>query len=69
MSIEANYIKRKLALNIGIPLILKIISLTLLEEIRIYLYKDYILRITTKNILKTRKKLIYTLYYIILEYL
>jgi hypothetical protein len=49
--IEANYIKRKLALNISILLILKVTSLILLEKKRIYLYKDYILKIITKNIL------------------
>jgi hypothetical protein len=49
--IEANYIKRKLALDIGILLILRVIPLILLEEIRIYLYRDYILGIITKNIL------------------
>ena len=50
-SIEANYIKRRLALNIGILLILKVISWILLEETRIYLYKNYILGITIKDIL------------------
>jgi hypothetical protein len=50
--IEANYIKRKLALDIGIILILRVIPLFLLEERRIYLYRDYILGITTKDILK-----------------
>jgi hypothetical protein len=50
--IEANYIKRRLALNIGIPLILKATSLILLEKRRIYLYRDYILRVTIENILK-----------------
>jgi hypothetical protein len=50
--IEANYIKRKLALDINILLILRIILLILLEERRIHLYKDYILRIITKNIIR-----------------
>jgi hypothetical protein len=50
--IEANYIKRRLALDIGILLILKVISLTLLEGKRIHLYRDYILGIITKNILE-----------------
>jgi hypothetical protein len=50
--IEANYIKRRLALDIGIPLILKAIPLILLEKRRIYLYKNYILEIITKNILE-----------------
>ena len=49
--IEANYIKRRLALNIGIPLILKVTLLTLLEKKRIHLYKDYIFRVITENIL------------------
>jgi hypothetical protein len=49
--IEANYIKKKLALNISILLILRIILLFLLERKRIYLYKDYILGIIIKNIL------------------
>src|ERR1700724_1792914 len=49
--IEANYIKRKLVLDIGIILILRAILLFLLEGKRIYLYRDYILGIITKNIL------------------
>jgi hypothetical protein len=56
LDIEANYIKRKLVLDIGILLILKVIPLTLLEEKRIHLYKDYILEITIKNILRNRKE-------------
>jgi hypothetical protein len=54
--IEANYIKRRLVLDIGIPLILRVTLLILLERKRIYLYRDYILRITTENILGNRKK-------------
>jgi len=50
--IEANYIKRKLALDISILLILRITLLFLLEKRRIYLYRDYILGVTTKNILR-----------------
>jgi hypothetical protein len=50
-SIEANYIKKRLALDIDIILILKVIPLFLLEKRKIYLYKDYILGIITKNIL------------------
>jgi hypothetical protein len=50
--IEANYIKRRLALDIGIILILRITLLFLLEERRIYLYRNYILGITTENILE-----------------
>jgi hypothetical protein len=51
LGIEANYIKRKLALDINILLILKVILLTLLERRRIYLYRDYILKVITENIL------------------
>jgi hypothetical protein len=54
--IEANYIKRRLALDIGIILILRVTLLFLLEERRIYLYRDYILGITTKDILGNRKE-------------
>ena len=50
--IEANYIKRRLALDIGIILILRAIPLFLLEERRIYLYRDYIFGITIKDILE-----------------
>jgi hypothetical protein len=50
-NIEANYIKRKLALDIDISLILKVILLILLERKRIYLYKDYIFGIIIKDIL------------------
>ena len=49
--IKANYIKRRLALDIGIVLILRVIPLILLDGKRIYLYRDYILGIITKNIL------------------
>jgi hypothetical protein len=52
LDIEANYINRKLALDIGILLILKATFLFLLEKRRIHLYKNYILGITTKNILE-----------------
>jgi hypothetical protein len=51
-NIKANYIKRKLVLNIGIILILKATFLSLLKERRIHLYKDYILGITIKDILE-----------------
>jgi hypothetical protein len=50
--IEANYIKRKLVLDIGIILILRIIPLFLLEKRKIYLYRNYIFGITTENILE-----------------
>jgi hypothetical protein len=54
--IETNYIKKRLALNIGIILILRAIPLFLLEERKIYLYRNYILGITIKDILENRKK-------------
>jgi hypothetical protein len=54
--IEANYIKKKLALDIGIILILRATLLSLLEEKRIHLYRDYILGITIKDILENRKE-------------
>ena len=49
--IEANYIKRRLALDMGIPLILRAIPLFLLEGRRIYLYRDYVLGVTTEDML------------------
>jgi hypothetical protein len=49
--IEANYIKRRLALDISILLILKVIPLILLERKRIHLYRNYILEIITEDIL------------------
>ena len=49
--IEANYIKRRLALDMGIPLILRAIPLFSLEGKRIYLYRDYILGVITENML------------------
>jgi hypothetical protein len=54
--IEANYIKRRLVLDIGIILILKATPLFLPEERRIHLYKDCIFGITTENILENRKE-------------
>jgi hypothetical protein len=51
-NIKANYMKRKLALNINILLILKVSFLILLKKKRIYLYKDYIFGIIIKNILE-----------------
>jgi hypothetical protein len=53
---EANYIKRRLALDIGIILILRVTLLFLLEKKRIHLYRDYILGITTKDILGNRRE-------------
>jgi hypothetical protein len=54
--IEANYMKKKLALDINILLILKVTFLALLKEKRIYLYRDYIFRIITENILRNYKE-------------
>ena len=54
--IEANYIKRRLALDISIILILRVTLLFLLEKRRIYLYRDYIFRVIIKDILKNRKE-------------
>ena len=51
LGIKANYIKKRLALDISIILILRVILLILLERKRIYLYRDYILGITIENIL------------------
>jgi hypothetical protein len=50
-SIEVNYIKRKLVLEISIILILEVIPLIVLDKNRIYLYRDYILRVITKDII------------------
>jgi uncharacterized membrane protein (DUF373 family) len=54
--IEANYIKRRLALDMGIILILRAILLSLPEERRIHLYRDCILGITTEDILGDRRE-------------
>jgi hypothetical protein len=54
--IKANYIKRRLALDIGIILILRATPLFLLEERRIHLYRDCILGITTENILGDQRE-------------
>jgi hypothetical protein len=48
---EANCIKRRLALDMGIVLILRATPLFLLEERRIYLYRDCIFGVTIKDIL------------------
>jgi hypothetical protein len=56
LDIEANYIKRRLALDIGIILILRATLLSLLKERRIHLYKNYIFGITIKDILGNRRK-------------
>jgi hypothetical protein len=49
--IEANYIKKRLALDMSILLILRVTPLISLKERRIYLYKDYVLGIITENTL------------------
>ena len=49
--IEVNYIKRRLVLEIGIIFILEVTPLVVLDKNRIYLYKDYILRVTIKDII------------------
>jgi hypothetical protein len=54
--IEANYIKRRLALDMSIILILRVTPLSLLEERRIHLYRDCILGITTEDILGDQKE-------------
>ena len=51
LSIEVNYIKRGLALEISIIIILRVTLLVILDKSRIYLYKDYILRVITKDII------------------
>jgi len=63
---EANYIKRKLALNMGIPLILRVIPLTSPEEKRIYLYRDYILRVITEDILGNQREA--NIYFILYDF-
>ena len=51
LGIEANYIKKRLALDISILLILRVTFLTSLEERRIHLYRDCVLGIITENML------------------
>jgi uncharacterized membrane protein (DUF373 family) len=54
--IEANYIKKRLALDIGIILILRATLLSLPEERRIYLYRNYIFGVITENILGDQRE-------------
>jgi hypothetical protein len=50
----------------GIILILRIISLFLLKKKRIYLYRDYILGIITKDILRNQKEA--NIYFILYDF-
>jgi hypothetical protein len=53
LGIKVNYIKRRLILEIDILLLNKgVILLVLLDRKRIYLYRDYIFIIATKDLLK-----------------
>jgi hypothetical protein len=54
--IEANCIKKRLALDMGIVLILRATPLSLPEGRRIHFYRDYILGITTEDILEDRRE-------------
>jgi predicted transcriptional regulator len=54
--IEANYIKRRLALDMGIILILRATLLSLPEERRIHLYRDYIFGVITEDILGNQRE-------------
>ena len=54
--IEANYVKRRLALDMGIPLILRATPLFSLEERRIYLYRDCVLGVTAEDTLGNQRK-------------
>jgi len=51
LSIEVNYIKRGLALEISIIIILGVTLLVILDKSYIYLYRNYILGVITKNII------------------
>jgi hypothetical protein len=51
LGIKVNYIKKKLTLEISITLILGVTPLVVLDENRIYLYRDYILGVITKDII------------------
>jgi hypothetical protein len=53
---EANYIKRRLALDMGIILILRVTLLSLPEGRRIHLYRDCIFGIITEDILGDRRE-------------
>jgi hypothetical protein len=56
-------VKRRLTLEINILLLNKgVILLVLLNRKRIYLYRDYIFKITTKDLLRDYKE--YNIYFI-----
>jgi hypothetical protein len=53
LGIEVNYIKRRLNLEINILLLNKGVTLlVLLDRKKIYLYKDYIFKVVTKDSLR-----------------
>ena len=53
LGVEANYIKRRLALETDILLLNKgVILLVLPNRKRIYLYRDYVFIIATKDLLR-----------------
>jgi len=54
--IEVNYIKRKLALEISIIVILRVTPLVVLDKSQIYSYKDYVLGVTTKDTISDRRE-------------
>jgi hypothetical protein len=57
LGVEVNYVKRRLTLEIDILLLNKGVTLlVLLNRKRIYLYKDYIFKVATKDSLKDYKE-------------
>ena len=53
LGVEVNYVKRRLTLKIDILLLNKgVILLVLLNRKRIYLYRDYIFKVATKDLLR-----------------
>jgi hypothetical protein len=53
LGVEVNYVKRRLTLEIDILLLDKgVILLVLLDRKRIYLYRDYVFIIATKDLLR-----------------
>jgi hypothetical protein len=60
-------VKRRLTLKINILLLNKgVILLVLLDKKRIYLYKDYVFIIATKDLLKDYKE--YNIYFILYNF-
>ena len=51
LGIEVNYIKRGLDLEISIIIILGVTPLVVLDRSQIYSYKNYVLGVTTKDII------------------